>query len=76
MLITISKTVISGGFTGIYIITAEMFPSEMRTASISILNSSGKLIGMLTPFIAHFVSFIMLCLSDFLLIHLSKMRKI
>ena len=55
VLVTIGKTLINGGFVGIYVITAEMFSSDMRTAAISILNSSGKILGMMTPFIAYLV---------------------
>ncbi len=56
IMVTISKAVISGAFVGIYVITAEIYPSEMRTAAISCLNSSGKILGTLTPFIAHLVT--------------------
>ena len=49
----ISKTLISGAFTTIYVFTAELFPSEMRSAVISLTNSSGKIVGLFTPFIAY-----------------------
>ena len=55
VLVTISKAVISGAFAGIYVVTAETFPSEMRAATINFLNSFGKCIGLLAPFIAHLV---------------------
>ena len=55
-LVMLSRFTISGAFTAIYVLTAELFSSDVRNAAISILNSTGKLISLLSPFIAQLVS--------------------
>ena len=51
----ISKTLVIGGFASLYIVAAELFPSEIRSSVISALSCSGKCVGMLTPFVAYLV---------------------
>ena len=56
VLVFLSKILVSGGFTCLYIVAAEQFPSQMRSGAISLLASVGKCMGMLSPFIAYLVS--------------------
>jgi hypothetical protein len=52
LLIATCRMAAFGGFSSLYVLSAETFPTSLRTTAFGLVSSASRLAGTLTPFVA------------------------